>query len=206
MQDQKGALNVDAKEQAVAASASQEVDRSKSYWSQYYMRNRERILSRRRQLYASDPSYRARVLEWCREYKTRRKLGDSAELPRRVKGVFVYLPPGSEQPMKLYSVSYLAERCNRTKQALVHLEKVGMVPRAPYFFRGRLYTEEDVSVISSCLSKHEHITNTAKVKAAILRGYAKLGIDISSRPAMQRVDVRPYKEPLGAPKRKRRKS
>lgn len=124
----------------------------------HYDRNADKILSKRKKLYDSDPEYRKtiiqRTVESARKRRQKaRELKLANKLDRKIWSNF-QMPNGSVK--KCCRVGHLANLLGRSAQTIKLWERDGF----PMTFRKanqRYYTQENVNMILSQFKKHENV-------------------------------------------------
>lgn len=116
---------------------------SNDYNKEYYRKNRERILARKRERYASDPKYREKV----KRDVAARRAEESACAKVEVNGVMV----------DALKVSEFAEEVGKSVSTINNWQKHGTIPETPFRSPGgfRLYTSDMARAVKQALSMNE---------------------------------------------------
>ncbi|NIT54902.1 MAG: hypothetical protein GWN00_01240 [Aliifodinibius sp.] len=110
-------------------------DQEKKYNRDYYQRNRDRIVQRKRKRYQEDEEYRQEVISKAKEYKKKKKEYLAGRVERTYKGK-VYL---------VHRVGVLKDDKIDGKWIL-EWERAGVIPEA-LFVGSRCYTEHQLDLI-----------------------------------------------------------
>lgn len=121
----------------------------------YYYRNREKILQKKKERYINDNLYRERVKELSTESNKRRnelkKLMKNSEKLRKkywrkfnVKG----------EVIEFCRINYLAKNIGRTTQTVRLWEKSGMLPKAVIYKNNRYYSKYQFELIVKFWEKY----------------------------------------------------
>jgi hypothetical protein len=136
-------------------------------YKDWYERNKDAVSERRKARYQADRRYRKQILTRNREYRQKKleeeiKLGLRPERSRKP-------PPGKKAPVivpvKVYGrdvkkellyVGMFADGIKRSVATVYYWERIGLLPKTPYFFQGRskkerLYTDEMVDAVRSVM-------------------------------------------------------
>lgn len=152
-------------------------DRSE-YYGEWYQKNRDSVLSKRRDKYANDPEHAKRQREAARRYRQEVKTG------KRVPGETgssrgpVMVNVGGEH-VEAFTVRYLADGIGRSVQTVNHWTKNGIFPDTPLKTPGghRLYTEDMIDVVRTAVeSRIEIPRNDESFKKEIADGWRELGV------------------------------
>jgi len=125
-----------------------DLNSERKYQRDYYEKNKEEILRKRREKYQGDAEYRAKVMERARKY--RKKQCPLTEIRGRKKGP---LPPvrvnaKSGKLVQAYSTGYVADKLGITMQTLRKWVRKGKIPETPYWIStGRVWTQRMVNAM-----------------------------------------------------------
>jgi len=130
-------------------------DRSQ-YWSEYWGKNRDDILKRRRDRYNSDPEYKKRMQEIRkRNYEKNKvlkvKKPESDFVSIRSKPIILEL---NGQKMLMYDIEYFAKKIGRSVATVRYWERKGILPKTPYKgSRKCLYSKEMIKAVYNALEE-----------------------------------------------------
>ena len=126
-------------------------DRS-DYFKRYYKENREDIIRKRREQYASDSDYAESVKRNIEESRKRSSKGKQRrkKIPYPVYKNEIFVGDG-------YTLWIVAERTGKPLHVLRHWIKVGLMPQSPFKTEsGRvLYTEDMADVVADAVRKRK---------------------------------------------------
>jgi len=155
----------------------------REYHRMYYEDKREELSNKRKDLYKTDPGYRAKVKKTAELYRKRKK-EEKAKL--RAEGK---LPPprvrGPQKPVRLdngaiaYPPMRVALMLGKSIDSLNHWERVGLLPKTPYRTSGgvRLYTGAMILVIDLAIKKRGRILQKDKTFfSEIVDGWEEIGV------------------------------
>lgn len=138
-------------------------EKTPDYFQEWYAENRTSLNDRRRQRYAEDPSYRAKVQQWNREARERRKqvmqkedVATREARQIRMTGAWKTIKielDGVLVPM--FTIGALARATGKGISTIRVWERNGVLPETPYRTnRGdRLYTVEMVEAVRAALQR-----------------------------------------------------
>lgn len=159
-------------------------------YQQWWEKNREIVLEKRRQRYLNDGEYREKMKENVR--KRRKKMYEKKveECP----SINVFLRPrrpvtvslnGSQVVM--YGVGMLAARLGKLSSTIVGWEKKGFIPETPFRDKNnnmRLYTNEMIEVVEKAYKNNVRNTNIVNKTAfydEIKKGWEELQIYLDKK-------------------------
>lgn len=116
--------------------SSAERERNRQYQREYYLKNRERLLQKKRERYQNDPEYREEMrIRDSRRYWFERKQQNQRDLPRLAFSeiepraeVLLRDDSGREHRVKLYDTDAIALIVNRSAQTVRNWVSSGVLP------------------------------------------------------------------------------
>lgn len=137
--------------------------KSRGYFQEWYGENRDDLNERRRERYATDEEYRAKVQKWNRDARERRRREADKE-DRRVRKAVKLGTSGSWKTVeievdgvkvRMFTIGALARAIGKGISTIRVWERNGTLPETPYRSKkgDRLYTLEMVEAIQKELRK-----------------------------------------------------
>lgn len=133
------------------------------YFKEWYDENREDLNARRREKYAQDPEYRAKVQQWNRDARARRRKDEEKE-DRRTRRAVKIRPSGQWKTVevevdgvkvRMFTIGALAKAIGKGISTIRVWERTGVLPETPHRSNkgDRLYTLEMVEAIQKSLKR-----------------------------------------------------
>ena len=148
---------------------------SENYFREWYEKNREDVLNRRRKRYREDPEYAER----CRQNaRARKRTGKPASSKERRPVAFQY----GGKVVSGWTVSHLAKRVGRSVPTIRNWVNSGAMPESPIRtdVGHRLYTDGMILVIRKAVSKRGRIkAGDQDFFREIADGWNELGVQTS---------------------------
>ncbi len=172
----------------------------KDYYADWYEENGDDLNDRRRDRYANDPEYKAKVRQWNQEARERRKKTRKAEKRAEKRAVKMKASAGAWKTVdhevdgvltRMFTIGALARAVGKGISTIRVWERTGTMPETPYRSEkgDRLYTVEMVEDIIEGLDRvgkldHRRMKKRKKPSSVIRTVKPKRG---------QRRDIRLYK-------------
>ena len=150
------------------------------YYQDWYEKNREELLARRRDKYASDKGHaekcRKRARNYRREVRTGVREKPAAGVARGPIGIVV-----RGKSLEAWTIPWLADGIGRSVQTVNYWTKHGLFPDTPIKTPGgnRLYTKEMISAVEEILEQRDRglVSRTdPDFKRQIASRWKKLGV------------------------------
>jgi len=151
--------------------------KTQGYFQEWYESNRGDLNERRRERYANDPEYRAKVQKWNQLARERRR-AKADEEEREARGAVKMKASGSWKTVeievdgvkvRMFTIGALAKATGKGISTIRVWEKNGTLPETPYRSKkgDRLYTLEMVESVQRALRK------AGKLNVGVLRAKAR---------------------------------
>jgi hypothetical protein len=137
-----------------------------AYFRSYYLKNKEKILERRKHRYSTDPDYRE-IIQKSKEFAKLRNLEISTNLDinpvstgnplaNRAKKLKIKSPTLGEAVVKFMTIGQLAEAVGVAVATCRKWERMNILPPSNYRNEGghRLYSIDQVQIVSDVYRKH----------------------------------------------------
>lgn len=136
----------------------------KGYYAEWYEGNGDDLNERRRDRYANDPEYRAKVQKWNQAARARRKEGKKLEKRAQKRAVKMKASAGAWKTVeievdgvltRMFTIGALARAVGKGISTIRVWERTGVLPETPHrFHKGdRLYTVDMVEDICRALDR-----------------------------------------------------
>jgi len=142
-------------------SEKEQAKAGRKYNREYYRKNKEKILQRKKQRYENDPDYRERVKKARQRQLQREKIARrKRDTPRRTekppKPMKVTLPNGDVAVAHMRKRGQFAHMLGMSAQTIRKWEKDNILPRASYKTSGghSLYTNDQVVAVKEVYEKY----------------------------------------------------
>jgi DNA-binding transcriptional regulator YiaG len=158
----------------------------------WYERNKEALSKKRKERYHKDKEYREKVLEQNKEYREKKakekpqQSKTKVRTPKHRKPVAMKIKIGGRmQDVNMVHVGAFARAIGRSVPTIHQWERVGLLPKTPFFLRGkdkqeRLYTAEMIGVVRTVLSTRGATVSASDTafRQEIEDGWRSLGVSI----------------------------
>ena len=149
-----------------------------NYYKEWYEKNREDLLARRRAKYRDDEGYAAKCRESARDYRRRCRKTEKTEGPQTRERKPVYVEVGGERRVG-WSVGHLAKRINRSVPTINHWAKHGLLPETPIRSGGgaRLYTDAMIMAVGEAVNRRGQVSKSDEsFRSEIVEKWENLGV------------------------------
>lgn len=154
-----------------------------SYQRDYYLKNKERILSRRKKLYQNDDEYRNKVNKQRRTARLRKEQDSYQSAPTLPKNEEVEVEYNCMMKVlsadktkshicKMYTITAVAMKLKVDKKRLEHLIYLRKIPRALYRNANgwRMYTEYQMNILIRAFAKFRKQATLNNYKFRVTKG------------------------------------
>lgn len=137
-----------------------------SYQRDYYLKNKQRILNRRKKMYQNDEEYRKKINKQRRTARLRKEQDSYQSAPALPKNEEVEVEYNCEMKVlsadrekshicKMYTITAVAMKLRLDKKRLEHLIYLRKIPRALYRNANgwRMYTEYEMNILVKAFAK-----------------------------------------------------
>jgi hypothetical protein len=147
----------------------------KTYQQEYWKKNRDRLLEKRKERYRKDAEYRRKMKERALESKKRFKELENEDLlsggivkrgPKSSKVHRLELPGNRSYNVTMLTIGQLSKALGRVPQTIRSWEEKGYIPRAIYRDSNdnRLYTEFQVKKLQEFLFRARDVDGATKIR------------------------------------------
>lgn len=126
------------------------------YYQDWYAKNRESLLARRREKYAKDRKHAEKCRKRARKYRAEIRNGDrKAPEDGGARGPISVIVKGDL--VEAWTIPWLADGIERSVQTINYWTKHGLFPDTPIKTPGgnRLYTEDMIAVVKEVLDQRD---------------------------------------------------
>lgn len=121
----------------------------------YYYRNKEKILQRRKERYANDELFRERTKELASiSNKKRSELKKLMKNSEKLRKKYWRKFKVNNEVIEFCRINYLAKNINRTTQTVRLWEKSGLLPKAIIYKNNRYYSQYQFELIIKMWEKY----------------------------------------------------
>lgn len=110
------------------------------YNQEYYLRNKKKLLNKRKDMYQTDEGYRKRAVQARQRFRDRKKALLGKYVLRNYKG----------KSVRVLKIGKVLVQLNISRSSIVHWEEIGLVPESLNDFGiSRCYTDHQVKILKA---------------------------------------------------------